>query len=128
MRSTAQLDAPLSLCTEGKIVWSAVFVALPSYLTVHVGPLLHWRLLKVPDAPTEPVFFDTHEMLFQRPGGLMFPDRATLFLCAIEDRQYKDEKINCECCFLLCPVWWMMTPLSLWVVLLQGGTACTAST
>lgn len=24
----------------------------------------------------------------------MFPDRATLFLCAIEDRQYKDEKIN----------------------------------
>ncbi|GAB6028597.1 Protein arginine N-methyltransferase 1 [Chamberlinius hualienensis] len=27
-------------------------------------------------------------------GGLMFPDRATLFLCAIEDRQYKDEKIN----------------------------------
>lgn len=29
-----------------------------------------------------------------RPGGLMFPDRATLFLCAIEDRQYKDEKIN----------------------------------
>ncbi|XP_037508312.1 protein arginine N-methyltransferase 1 isoform X1 [Rhipicephalus sanguineus] len=29
-----------------------------------------------------------------KPGGLMFPDRATLFLCAIEDRQYKDEKIN----------------------------------
>ncbi|KAF4517113.1 hypothetical protein B566_EDAN008871 [Ephemera danica] len=26
--------------------------------------------------------------------GLMFPDRATLFVCAIEDRQYKDEKIN----------------------------------
>lgn len=29
-----------------------------------------------------------------RSDGLMFPDRATLFLCAIEDRQYKDEKIN----------------------------------
>ena len=28
------------------------------------------------------------------PDGLMFPDRATLFVCAIEDRQYKDEKIN----------------------------------
>ncbi|XP_064480874.1 protein arginine N-methyltransferase 1-like isoform X5 [Ornithodoros turicata] len=28
------------------------------------------------------------------PGGLMFPDRATLFICCIEDRQYKDEKIN----------------------------------
>ncbi|PAA81570.1 hypothetical protein BOX15_Mlig028945g2 [Macrostomum lignano] len=26
--------------------------------------------------------------------GLIFPDRCTLYLCAIEDRQYKDEKIN----------------------------------
>lgn len=29
-----------------------------------------------------------------KPDGMMFPDRATLFLCGIEDRQYKDEKIN----------------------------------
>lgn len=28
------------------------------------------------------------------PGGLIMPDRATLYVCAIEDRQYKDEKIN----------------------------------
>ncbi|KAL3068032.1 hypothetical protein niasHT_038022 [Heterodera trifolii] len=28
------------------------------------------------------------------PDGILFPDKATLFLCAIEDRQYKDEKIN----------------------------------
>lgn len=28
------------------------------------------------------------------PGGMLFPDRATLFVCGIEDRQYKDEKIN----------------------------------
>jgi protein arginine N-methyltransferase 1 len=28
------------------------------------------------------------------PGGALFPDRAKLFVCAIEDRQYKDEKIN----------------------------------
>merc|ERR1719447_1489413 len=27
-------------------------------------------------------------------GGMVFPDRATLYVCAIEDRQYKDEKIN----------------------------------
>lgn len=27
-------------------------------------------------------------------GGLIFPDRATLYVCAIEDRQYKNEKIN----------------------------------
>jgi len=28
------------------------------------------------------------------PGGLMFPDKATLWVTAIEDRQYKDDKIN----------------------------------
>merc|ERR1712018_1095220 len=28
------------------------------------------------------------------PGGMIFPDRATLYVTAIEDRQYKDEKIN----------------------------------
>ncbi|VDK61841.1 unnamed protein product [Anisakis simplex] len=29
-----------------------------------------------------------------KPDGAMFPDRAKLFLCAIEDRQYKEDKIN----------------------------------
>lgn len=28
------------------------------------------------------------------PAGMMFPDRATLYVTAIEDRQYKDDKIN----------------------------------
>lgn len=28
------------------------------------------------------------------PNGLLFPDRCTLYVLAIEDRQYKDEKIN----------------------------------
>jgi len=27
-------------------------------------------------------------------GGLMFPDKASLYVCGIEDRQYKDDKIN----------------------------------
>ncbi|XP_035808403.1 protein arginine N-methyltransferase 8-B isoform X1 [Amphiprion ocellaris] len=30
----------------------------------------------------------------QKPGGLMFPDRASLYVVAIEDRQYKDFKIH----------------------------------
>lgn len=34
---------------------------------------------------------------FQKPGGLMFPDRASLYVVAIEDRQYKDFKIHCKC-------------------------------
>jgi len=29
-----------------------------------------------------------------KQGGLMFPDRATMYMTAIEDRDYKDEKIN----------------------------------
>lgn len=29
-----------------------------------------------------------------KEDGLMFPDRATLFICGIEDRQFKDDKIN----------------------------------
>ncbi|KAF9797131.1 hypothetical protein SFRURICE_019752 [Spodoptera frugiperda] len=29
-----------------------------------------------------------------RADGMLFPDRCTLFICGIEDRQYKDEKIN----------------------------------
>ncbi|XP_016837429.1 protein arginine N-methyltransferase 1 isoform X2 [Nasonia vitripennis] len=29
-----------------------------------------------------------------RSDGMLFPDKATLYICGIEDRQYKDEKIN----------------------------------
>ena len=29
-------------------------------------------------------------------GGLIFPDKATMFMAAIEDGDYKDEKIGCS--------------------------------
>ncbi|ELR21103.1 arginine nmethyltransferase, putative [Acanthamoeba castellanii str. Neff] len=29
-----------------------------------------------------------------KPGGLIFPNRATLYLCGIEDAEYKESKIN----------------------------------
>ena len=29
------------------------------------------------------------------PGGLIFPDKATIYLAGIEDGDYKDEKIGC---------------------------------
>jgi hypothetical protein len=29
------------------------------------------------------------------PGGVLFPDKASLWMCAIEDEQYKQSKINC---------------------------------
>ena len=31
------------------------------------------------------------------PGGHVFPDKATLYVGAIEDGSYKEEKIGCEC-------------------------------
>lgn len=31
-----------------------------------------------------------------KENGMMFPDRCTLFVTAIEDRQYKDEKVDCD--------------------------------
>jgi len=31
---------------------------------------------------------------YLKPGGLMFPDSATMYLAAIEDQEYKEEKIN----------------------------------
>ena len=32
---------------------------------------------------------------YLKPGGLMFPDSAKLYMAAIEDQDYKEEKINC---------------------------------
>lgn len=32
---------------------------------------------------------------YLKKDGLIFPDTATLYLAAIEDQDYKDEKINC---------------------------------
>lgn len=29
-------------------------------------------------------------------GGLVFPDKATIFMAGIEDGEYKDEKIGCK--------------------------------
>lgn len=37
---------------------------------------------------------------YLKKDGLLFPDVATIYLAAIEDNDYKDEKINCE---------WIMT-------------------
>ncbi len=36
-----------------------------------------------------------HRHVSQKPDGLLFPDQTTIYLAAIEDQDYKDEKINC---------------------------------
>jgi hypothetical protein len=33
------------------------------------------------------------------PGGLLFPDKCTVYLAGIEDAEYKEEKIGCESAF-----------------------------
>ena len=33
---------------------------------------------------------------YLKPDGLMFPDNARMYLAAIEDQDYKEEKINCR--------------------------------
>lgn len=39
------------------------------------------------------------------PGGMIFPDTATIYLAAIEDEEYKDEKINCTSNIFVHIVW-----------------------
>lgn len=33
---------------------------------------------------------------YLREGGLIFPDKATIFMAGIEDGEYKEEKIGCR--------------------------------
>ena len=33
---------------------------------------------------------------YLKPDGLIFPDKATIFMAGIEDGDYKEEKIGCE--------------------------------
>ena len=33
---------------------------------------------------------------YLKKGGLIFPDKATIFMAGIEDGEYKEEKIGCE--------------------------------
>jgi type I protein arginine methyltransferase len=32
---------------------------------------------------------------YLKPDGMLFPDTATMYLAAIEDQEYKAEKIDC---------------------------------
>lgn len=33
---------------------------------------------------------------YLNPGGLIFPDKATMYVAGIEDGEYKDDKIGCK--------------------------------
>ena len=55
------------------------------------------------------------------PNGLIFPDKATIFMAGIEDGEYKDEKIGCESPFSLHSRTFVLSKG-------QSGTTSTAST
>lgn len=56
---------------------------------------------------------------YLKPDGLIFPDKATIFMAGIEDGDYKEEKIGCE--FTLVQSYWK-------VLTLQSGTTFGVST
>ena len=58
---------------------------------------------------------------YLKPGGMLFPDKATIYIAAIEDEDYKAEKINCE------P--FVGLPVACWLKSVhQSGTTYTALT
>jgi len=61
---------------------------------------------------------------YLKPGGLMFPDTASMHICAIEDQEYKEEKINCTQ-FIYCSSLIFVRSEGTLVILLQSGTMCT---
>jgi hypothetical protein len=74
-------------------------------LRIHVG-LSTLRPRQIPCTSGARFQFTRHELksryfgLWQVPGGLMFPDEATMYLAGIEDQDYKEEKIGCTSIFL----------------------------
>lgn len=57
---------------------------------------------------------------YLKPGGLIFPDKATIFMAGIEDGEYKEEKIGCK---------WRRLPSHARIAnFLQSGTTSGAST
>lgn len=59
---------------------------------------------------------------YLKPGGLIFPDTAKMYICAIEDQEYKEEKIGCTCSQYLTLKGISDSPLCYF--LLQSGIMC----
>lgn len=53
-------------------------------------------------------------------GGLIFPDKATIFMAGIEDGEYKDEKIGCKT-----PIPYTQYQFDRWLIGIQSGTTST---
>ena len=63
-------------------------------------------------------------------NGLIFPDKATIFMAAIEDGEYKDEKIGCT---YMSQAWrtmltWTSLGQRIWIQLLSSEGHCPHGT
>ena len=65
-------------------------LSLSLSLKKYIACLFHVNLF------LEKPFSNVNVLFWQKPDGLIFPDRATMYVSAMEDRQYKDTKINCK--------------------------------
>jgi len=65
-------------------------VELPEKVDIIISEWMGYCLLY--ESMLNTVLFARDKWL--KPGGLMFPDKASLFMTAIEDHEYKEEKIN----------------------------------
>jgi len=63
---------------------------------------------------------------YLKPGGMIFPDNASMYICAIEDQDYKEEKINCACSSAVA-LGGCSRPEGVLVVLVQSGIMCMGS-
>ncbi len=43
---------------------------------------------------------DDLQISFQKPDGVIFPDRVTMYMVGIEDRDYKEDKVECKFIFI----------------------------
>lgn len=65
-------------------------VELPVKVDIIISEWMGYCLLY--ESMLDTVIFARDKWL--KPGGLLFPDKASLFMTAIEDHEYKEEKIN----------------------------------
>jgi len=65
-------------------------VELPEKVDIIISEWMGYCLLY--ESMLDTVLFARDKWL--KPGGLMFPDKASMFMTAIEDHEYKEEKIN----------------------------------
>lgn len=97
--------------------WMGYFLFYESMLNTVIYARDKWLVRFLPSIYH---FLSQLTLFCKAPGGLIFPDRASVYITAIEDGEYKDQKINC----MGSPTPYFFERLK---PLYQGGTGYTVS-